>query len=237
MSLSIGLINASLPSYFHQKHGVFEACGAWLEGLAGAHGATCIAAEQIPMNAQEARATGAELSRRGVDFILLRVGCLLDMTAPDLTRDQILMWHGGGGPRYMLRGHLTWINHPMIGRGTDAGPIFGAIADSRFAHGDCTILRIAGHGTAHFAVEGMVSEGPAEGVTGCRGWVGGFSARAGPCPAEDVVTTVLEHGIEHHLVLVQDRHRAAFEELGAWSAMVRLPVIQPHQDFAEGDAR
>jgi len=172
-----------------------------------------------------------------VERLTGRVGCLLDMTAPDLTRDQILMWHGGGGPRYMLRGHLTWVNHPMIGRGTDAGPIFGAIADSRFAHGDCTILPIAGHGTAHFAVEGMVSEGPAEGVTGCRGWVGGFSARAGPCPAEDVVTTVLEHGIEHHLVLVQDRHRAAFEELGAWSAMVRLPVIQAHQDFAEGDAR
>ena len=157
-----------------------------------------------------------------------RVGCLLDMTSPDLDRDQILMWHGGGGPLYMAKDSLAWINHPMIGRGTKAGPIYGCIADYEFAHGDVTVLRVSRHGTARFAVEGVVAEGPSSGFTGCRGWVGGFSSAAGSCSAADIVTTVMEHGLEHHFILVPGSHRGVFEEFGAWCGMAKLPVIPAH---------
>ena len=35
-----------------------------------------------------------------------KLGCLLDMTSPDFDRDQILMWHGGGGPLFMAKDDL-----------------------------------------------------------------------------------------------------------------------------------
>ena len=165
-----------------------------------------------------------------------RVGCLLDMTSPDFERDQILMWHGGGGPLYMARDGVSWINHPMIGRGTKAGPIFGAIADYEFAHGDCTVLRIARDGTAQFVVEGSVAEGPAPGFTGCRGWIGTFSDNKGRRSARDVVTTVLEHGLEHHFILVPGSHRAVFEEFSGWCGLTALPVIPAHNSLPHGRA-
>ena len=166
-----------------------------------------------------------------------RLGCLLDMTSPDFDRDQILMWHGGGGPLHMAGGDARWINHPMIGRGTEAGPIHGAIADYEFAHGPHTILRVSRDGTAQFAVECAVDEGPAAGFTGCRGWVGGFSAASGPCSARDVVTSVMEHGLEHHFILVPGLHRAVFEEFAAWSGLAPLPVIPAHDGLPGGGAR
>jgi len=148
-----------------------------------------------------------------------RLGCLLDMTSPDFERDQILMWHG---------------NHPMIGRGTDEGPIYGAIADYEFAHGPHTVLRVSRNGTAQFAVEGEVAEGPASGFTGCRGWIGDFSSAAGPCSARDVVTSVMEHGLEHHFILLPGLHRAVFEELAAWCSLAPLPVIPAHDGLPDG---
>lgn len=163
-----------------------------------------------------------------------RVGCLLDMTSPDFERDQILMWHGGGGPLYMAKGDVAWINHPMIGRGTEAGPIFGAIADYEFAHGDCTVLRVARDGTARFVVEGRVAEGPAPGFTGCRGWIGDFSDETGPRSARDVVTTVLEHGLEHHFILLPGLHRSVFEEFAGWCGLTALPVIPAHNNLPKG---
>lgn len=163
-----------------------------------------------------------------------KVGCLLDMTSPDFDRDQILMWHGGGGPLYLAKDDVAWINHPMIGRGAEEGPIYGAIADYEFAHGDCTILRLSRHGTARFAVEGRVAEGPAAGFTGCRGWIGDFSGTAGPCSARDVVTSVMEHGLEHHFILVPGLHRAAFEEFAGWCGMAPLPVIAAHDGLPDG---
>ncbi|MFK7878991.1 L-fucose/L-arabinose isomerase family protein [Roseobacter sp.] len=165
-----------------------------------------------------------------------RVGCLLDMTSPDFSCDQILMWHGGGGPLYMAKDNVAWINHPMIGRGTESGPIYGAIADFEFAHGDYTILRVSRDGTAHFAVEGTVATGPASGFTGCRGWVGGFSGIGGPCSAQDIVTSVMEHGLEHHFILLPGRHRAVFDEFAAWSGSKALQVIKAHDGLPSGGA-
>lgn len=163
-----------------------------------------------------------------------KVGCLLDMTSPDFARDQILMWHGGGGPLYMAKDDVAWINHPMIGRGTKTGPIYGTIADYEFAHGDCTVMRVSRHATARFAVEGKVAEGPAAGFTGCRGWIGDFSSATGPCSAQDVVTSVMEHGLEHHFILVPGLHRAVFEEFAQWCGMDALRVIPAHDGLPEG---
>lgn len=163
-----------------------------------------------------------------VKSITGQVGCLLDMTSPDLEADKILMWHGGGGPLYMARNDVMWINHPMIGRGTEEGPVFGAIADYEFALGDVTVLRVSRHGTAQFVVEGKVSEGRESGFDGCRGWVGDFKSRTGACSAGDIVTTVMERGLEHHFVLLQGKYLSTLEEFGRWCCMEELNIIPAH---------
>lgn len=161
-----------------------------------------------------------------------KLGCLLDMTSPQLPQDRILMWHGGGGPLHMARSKPAWINHPMIGRGTEQGPQFGAIADFEFSHGPVTVLRIARSGTAQFAVEGQIVRADAPGFDGCRGWVGGFSGRSGALTAADVVTTVMEHGLEHHFVLLPGSWRTVFEEFGAWTGLTRLDPIPAHSGLS-----
>jgi L-fucose isomerase-like protein len=177
--------------------------------------------------ASEGDVLGA-VTQLAVKALTGKLGCLLDMTSPDLERDQILMWHGGGGPLHMAKGDVEWINHPMIGRGTEEGPVFGAIADYEFAHGPVTVVRIARHGAAQFVVEGTVSDGPASGFTGCRGWVGSFSSDVGPCSAGDIVTTVMEQGLEHHFVLVSGRLGSVFGEFSGWCGLQDLEVVQAH---------
>jgi hypothetical protein len=182
--------------------------------------------DRLPV-ASEGDVLGA-VTQLAVKALTGRLGCLLDMTSPDLSRDQILMWHGGGGPLHMAKDKVEWINHPMIGRGTDEGPVFGAIADYEFAHGPVTIVRVARHGQAQFVVQGEVNEGPAAGFTGCRGWVGTFSSGKGSCTTSDIVTTVMEHGLEHHFVLVPGLKADVFEEFADWCGMQSLEVITMH---------
>jgi hypothetical protein len=74
MTLTIGLIKASLPSYFPDRHGVFEACETWLEDLAGSLGARVVVADAIPMNGVEARAAVADVQAQGADFLMLLHG-------------------------------------------------------------------------------------------------------------------------------------------------------------------
>jgi L-fucose isomerase-like protein len=182
--------------------------------------------DKLPV-ASEGDVLGA-VTQLAVKALTGRVGCLLDMTSPDLKVDQILMWHGGGGPLYMAKDQPSWVNHPMIGRGTPEGPIFGAIADYEFAHGPVTVVRVARHGTAQFVVEGAINEGPQAGFIGCRGWVSSFSSNLGPCSASDIVTTVMEQGLEHHFVLVPGREASVFAEFAGWCGMQPLDVITTH---------
>lgn len=189
--------------------------------------------DQLPV-ASEGDILGA-VTQIVVKSLTGNLGCLLDMTSPDFERDQILMWHGGGGPLYMARDGVVWINHPMIGRDTEAGPIYGAIADFEFAYGDYTILRIARDGTAHFVVEGTVAEGGAPGFTGCRGWIGEFVDQSGPRSARDIVTTVLEHGLEHHFILLPGKHGDVFSEFCGWCGVSALNVISAHNTLPKGD--
>ena len=74
MPLTIGLINASLPSYFPQRYGVFESARAMLDDVAGQGGYKIVEGSQIPMDAVQTRAVISELKAAGADFILLLHG-------------------------------------------------------------------------------------------------------------------------------------------------------------------
>ena len=128
----------------------------------------------------------------------------------------------------------AWINHPMIGRGTPDGPRFGAIADFVFPDGPHTVLRVARSGSAAFGFEAEVRAGDESGFTGCRGWVTDFRSARGAHSAGDIVTSVMEHGLDHHFVLVPGSFASDFREFTAWMAMEPLEIISEHDGLANG---
>ena len=125
-----------------------------------------------------------------------RVGYLLDMTEPDLDAGQLLVWHGGGGPLFLADDKgARWINHPMIGRGTEQGPIYGAIADLVFQDGPVTVFRVARDASALFQLNCTVAGRDPDGFTGVRGWLEQFTMQGKTLSLEDLVNTVMAHGL------------------------------------------
>lgn len=162
-----------------------------------------------------------------------RCGYLLDMTEPDLDSGKLLMWHGGGGPLYLADDTgARWINHPMIGRGTEAGPVYGAIADLVFRNGEVSVFRVARDAQAFFQMQSHVSSHDQNGFTGCRGWLDKFVIEGQTLSLEDVVHTVMSHGLEHHFVLVPGNISSVLSEFGAWSGMQTLSarMMKSHLD-------
>ena len=152
-----------------------------------------------------------------------RVGYLLDMTEPDLDSGQLLVWHGGGGPLFLADGKgARWINHPMIGRGTEQGPIYGAIADLVFQDGPVTVFRVARDASALFQLNCTVAGRDPDGFTGVRGWLEQFTMQGKTLSLEDLVNTVMAHGLEHHFILVAGDSSAVLAEFGSWTGMGTL---------------
>jgi L-fucose isomerase-like protein len=154
------------------------------------------------------------------------VGYLLDMTEPDLENGKLLMWHGGGGPLYLAdKNGAKWVNHPMIGRGTPEGPIFGSISDLVFQSGPVTVFRISDNANKIFHMTAEIREVNPSGFTGCRGWLDSFKMNDTQISLNDLVSTVMEHGIEHHFVLVPGDITSELNELKFWSGMENLDPI------------
>jgi len=160
-----------------------------------------------------------------------KVGYLLDMTEPDLDAEQLLVWHGGGGPLYHADSKgVRWINHPMIGRGTEAGPIYGAIADLTFCDGPVSLFRIARDASAMFQMNCTVAGREPGGFTGCRGWLQDFTMQGKAVSLEDVVNTVMMHGLEHHFILVPGDISGVLAEFGSWTSMKTL-TARPDRSY------
>lgn len=165
-----------------------------------------------------------------------RTGALLDMTEPDLETGQLLVWHGGGGALHLANHDAAaWIAHPMIGRDTEAGPVYGSIADYVFAPGRATLFRIAREGKALFQMTGDVVPREPSGFDGSRGWLEDFAIGGAPASLQDVVASVMCHGLEHHYVLVPGDHTAVISEMGSWTRLVPLGRIAARDHIAAGD--
>ncbi len=162
-----------------------------------------------------------------------RVGYLLDMTEPDLEAGQLLVWHGGGGPLYLAdKNGASWINHPMIGRGTAQGPVFGTIADLVFADGEVSVFRLARNASALFHMNATIAGRDPSGFAGCRGWIEKFDIAGTRATLEDVVATVMAHGLEHHFVLVPGHMAGVLAEFGSWCNLSPLSY-RPMRDHLE----
>jgi L-fucose isomerase-like protein len=147
-----------------------------------------------------------------------KVGCVLDLCAPDVERGRLLVWHGGGGPLHLADASgARWIMHPMIGRTESAPSPYGTVADYVFAPGPVTLARIGNNGRTVFAIEATIAAGDVPGFDGERGWATDFSQLGNALSLWDVMETIMSYGAEHHFVLIPGRHSATFAELATWS--------------------
>ncbi len=155
-----------------------------------------------------------------------RVGCILDMTLPQFDKNRILLWHGGGGALSYADGFsdgvkVPCVPHPMIGRGTDAQNTFGAIADFQFATGEYSIFRISDDSQGLWAIEADIVplETGATGYTGCRGWIRHYRSVNGTHNTQDIVSSIMQHGIEHHFILAPNRVLNILQSVAIWCQM------------------
>ena len=152
-----------------------------------------------------------------------KVGYLLDMTEPDFDRDSLLMWHGGGGPLYLAnKAGVKWVNHPMIGRGTDQGPIYGTISDLVFQVGSVSVFRISNNAKSIFYLNAKVEDINPNGFTGCRGWLTDFRMNNKQIALNDLLSAIMMNGIEHHFVLVPGDICKFLKELEFWTGIKNL---------------
>ena len=140
---------------------------------------------------------------------------LLDVVDVDLQRDALLTWHCGGSPLDLADDEgVRWTRHTTLSRG--GGPVMGAVADLRFRTGPVTLLRLGRDGRAWFALDAEVIASPHPGFDGTRGWLAGFRDAQAQVSVGDVVQTLLNEGVEHHLALVRGHHAAALRGAAAW---------------------
>jgi hypothetical protein len=187
--------------------------------------------DRIPM-ASEGDVLGA-VTQLVSRLLTGKVGYLLDLSEPDLDAGSALVWHGGGGPLYLADADgARWVSHPTIGRGTPEGPCYGAIADLVFRDGPVTLLRVSREAGALFTMTATVAGRDPSGFIGCRGWIRDFRIAGEPASLEDLVATVMAHGLEHHFVLVPGNHAAVLAEVGAWTGMTPL-TRRPMRDHLD----
>ena len=73
-NLTIGLIRASLPSYFPEKYDVWSRAQSALSALCEEESATLFMAPDIPMDARDTQKALDRCAAAGADFILLLHG-------------------------------------------------------------------------------------------------------------------------------------------------------------------
>jgi len=153
-----------------------------------------------------------------INAISLQETYLLDMAAIDTDKDAMLMWHCGGSPLSLAdNGGVGCVNHSMLGRKVPNGRVTGAVADLIFRTGPVTVGRLSDDGNVLFSMEANVISTESRGYDGCRGWVGDFSVGETRISLGDVVTTVLDEGLEHHFGLVAGKHMIAAKEWAYWA--------------------
>ena len=68
--LTLALLRASLPSYFPDRHGVWDRAGAALSALCASEGVRLVTLPGVPQNAAETQAALDHASAEGADFVL-----------------------------------------------------------------------------------------------------------------------------------------------------------------------
>lgn len=145
----------------------------------------------------------------------------LDLTAMNPIAETMLLWHCGIGAPSLCAGQRRVIPHPMMGRKN--GERKGLSQDFLIREGPVTVARICHSGEGLFAFSGAVSHDLGKGFDGTRGWVNGLSMNGVSMRAADIVDTIVNAGVEHHLALVPGCCERALQEFAVLTGTHAIP--------------
>lgn len=130
---------------------------------------------------------------------------IMDFTRITPDGEGFLLWHCGIGSMELFPGNadVSIIHHPMMNRKDALGLRYGCCYSCSFSPGDITVMRLSFDGKSMFFLSGTIGSNIGEGYLGTRGYVVNIMQGNRTYTALDVLQTILDSGLEHHLVLLK----------------------------------
>lgn len=125
---------------------------------------------------------------------------LMDLTSLDNKTDQLLLWHCGIGSKdFQPEEGVEIISHPMLDRKNPNREMMGLSYNYAFKPQEATIIRYSNDGRI-LGIDATIIPSN-KGYSGTRGFFTEFVQNGNKFSVTDVVDTVFENGIEHHLII------------------------------------
>lgn len=125
---------------------------------------------------------------------------LMDLTSLNNKTDQLLLWHCGIGSKdFQPEKGVEIISHPMLDRKNPNREMMGLSYNYAFKPQEATILRYSNDGRI-LGIDTTIVPSD-KGYSGTRGFFTKFKQTGNMFSVEEVVDTIFENGIEHHLII------------------------------------
>lgn len=153
---------------------------------------------------------------------------LMDFTQLSSDLQSVLLWHCGIASLDFLpkKEDVKVINHPMMYRKDSEDMRMGCSYDAVFEDQPITILRFTEDFTKLFYAEGVSNKAVAKGFDGTRCYIGSLKQDGEKYSAMDVLGTVLESGVEHHLVICKGHIERRLKEFAKTHAIEVIKIIK-----------
>ncbi len=173
---------------------------------------------------------GAAVSMLMASAISSSMATIMDVAAVDENENAILLWHCGIGSCSLApnKSNVKIIHHPMMNRKDDNAPKFGLAYDYTFTPQEVVVSRLTDDGKMLMSFGGKVKSGD-NGYDGTRGWIGKLKHDGEEVKVFDIVDSMMQEGVEHHLVLSAGANESAFIEFAALTATPIMKVA-PYKD-------
>ncbi len=173
---------------------------------------------------------GAAISMLVAAEISGKMSTIMDVAAVDEKDNAILLWHCGIGSCALqpCKEDIKIIHHPMMNRKDDTAQKFGLAYDYTFKQQPVVVSRLTDNGKMLISFSGEVIANK-NAYDGTRGWIGELKHDGESVNVFDVVDTMMQEGVEHHLVISAGNCENAFLE---FAALTDSPVIKvkPYKD-------
>ncbi|MGD1822675.1 MAG: hypothetical protein ACPKM0_07945 [Pleomorphochaeta sp.] len=150
------------------------------------------------------------------------VPTLMDLTSIDEKSKSLLLWHCGIGSKDLQpTDGVRIINHPMLDRKNPNRELMGLSYDYHFKQTDMTVLRYSNNDKL-FAFECKVQDSTS-GYSGTRGYLNEFNYLGEEFSVEDIVDTIFNNGVEHHLIVCPKKIVNSMKKL---ADQMNIPMIK-----------
>lgn len=146
---------------------------------------------------------GASITMAIVKILTNKVAACMDFTQI-IGKDNILLWHCGIASEKLFpnKDQVEVIKHPMMNRKLGEDEKLGCSFNMVFPNSKYTVLRFTGDMSKLFYFVGESTDKIAKGFDGTRCYITKLSQKNEELSAINIVNTILNEGIEHHLVIV-----------------------------------